>query len=212
MPYPPVFAKGKTNERTCNNFDKDTTTIIGTAIQAGDFPVGSRVWTSYWLGGATPTICQYRGTVVTQQAGQITVTLGAKEDNTGTTKVWRPTNQYLPLYAVQSPYIRRRDHGIETTRALDGTVYRTQTRLQINTILLRFRSTTDDFEAWYLFVSSVLLEGVENFTVAWYDYLSGDYQTMIAMLLERTTEFRELSVGVAEWGCELALQNAAGYA
>ncbi len=210
--HPPIFSAGvaQTDLEVVSDFAVDSIKID--AITGwNNFVVGDHVWT---FESSPVSQLEYRGTVTAKAASYVNVTRGARVAiASGTGKVFRKATSWSPAFLHNAPESRR-DLGIDTNIALDGTVYRTQVRTALEHIFFRWEKLkTADLTDWWTFVGSSISDGVDLFDLSWYDFRQVKERIATVMLLDRASAFREMSMGVSRnLTIEVAIQSETAYA
>ena len=187
----PVFALAKASEDKTVAMAQGAYTITSVTTVA-NFPVDTEVWTSD--GDNTKT--QYRGLVTVSGGTELTVEIAAAAA-ADPGKLWKANASWQATNLHNAPESRR-DWGVEDNRANDGTIYGTQVRSAIESILMRWDLIpTSDVDDLWTFIDDSISDGVDLFTLSWYDYRKESYRTATVKLINPLSVFNEQAVGVA---------------
>jgi len=208
--FPPVFSLGKASEEGVSNFEAGSTSI--NSVVAANFPIGTHVWTAS-LSDDVYSKVEYRGQVTQTNSTYVNVTRPAVEEiDDATARIWKATSQCVASYAQSDPVRSRRDLGVDRNRALDGTIYSTQVRDPLETVQLAFRPrATGDLGNWWSFVEDAISDGVDQFTLSWYDYRAAAARVCVVALMDMDTVHEAQAYGWANWTVECAIQTEGAY-
>lgn len=206
--FAPILALGKSDDEAASQFLAGSKLIGGVSDPAGDFPVGTPVFTS----DSDYSNPQYRGLVTAIGASDVTVQRAAAATSTNPSRIWNPTAYWLAAYPIAGPAENRRDLGISNVPTLDGNVYRTKYRDTAETIVFNWThlpmSNLDDLRD---FVDDSISGGVDQFTAAFYNHVTAATRLAIVKMLGNNLDVVAPVWGLAPLTVELLIRTEATY-
>lgn len=203
--YPPVLSLGKSSEEQADQYAAGSVVISG--VIDTNFPIGTHVWSS----DNDYSNTQYRGDVLVSGSGQITVRHAASGTSSSPSRVWKATSQWVASWDISAPRSWR-DLGVETQRTGDGTVHRTQTMTAIEYIRLTWqRNQTSLINSFWSWVQTAISDGVDRFTLSFYDFRQAQWRLCTVVLNDPQTNFSEVQIGLGPQAIEMIVQAEGSY-
>lgn len=176
----PIFALGKTNERSESGSLSAGTKTIAVTNASTYFSVGDPIFVSE----ANGTEVEYLGEATAVDSSTVTVSYALVEAKGPGYKVWKPTYHVLMPYDISSPYDKLTTLGVQTQRTQSGIPYRTRIADPYTIVTLTWEKLPASALASLDFFIIIRLNyGIEKCTIGFYDYKASRAYSVTATLL-----------------------------
>lgn len=201
--YSPILAVGQS--------DADDVQLVSgskniNAIAVANFPVGTPVFTSLY----DDTVPIYRGLVTSVGASDVNVQItGTRNVNPG--KAWNPTSYWRPTYSALR-VTSRKALGIDNVRLGNGAMDRTQVMDAVEFVsFLWARALLSDINALWSFVDDTISGGVDDMTLAFYDFRTATWRLATVSLVNSEMANDPISTELGALALEFAIQTENEY-
>lgn len=176
----PIFATGKTNERSEAGSLNIGETSIPVANASTYFSAADPIFISESAG----TEVEYLGEAISVSTTIVVVPYGLVEAKGAGYKVWKPTSSVVMPYGAASPWERNVPLGVQTQRTQAGTAYRTKISDGYTLITLNWNDLPEsNYTSLITFIITTLNYGINTCTIGYYDFSAGRIYSVIATLL-----------------------------
>lgn len=203
----PIMAKGKISTQTESSTIAIGTSTIALSGGTGYFSINNHIFVAD-TDGSNP---EYMGRVVAIDSATITTSEATIYTHNGFT-IWKPQYYIEFPYPPASPYEYGRILGVRKERTVAGELITQQISDSYTQVALNFDNISgSDFENIKIFIEDRLNKGINDCTIAWWEYMSNTKKTVRATLLLERIQYTSNLHGRAPFTIEFQVVADPGY-